>query len=54
MSLMKQGKPKTAIKLKGIVTLNPTKATMKQGSEQARKAVTTSKKTKQPVKAKGK
>ena len=54
MSLMKQGKPKTAIKLKGVYTLNPTKATMKLGSERARKAVTAKKQTKQPGKAKGK
>jgi hypothetical protein len=54
MSLMRQGKPKQAMKLKGVYTLNPTKAVMKQGSEKARKAVSGSKKTKQPVKAKGK
>jgi hypothetical protein len=53
MSLMRQGKPKQAIKLAGVYTLNPTKATMKQGSEKARKAVSSSK-TKQPTKAKGK
>ena len=44
----------TAIKLKGVYKLNPTKAVMKQGSERARKAVSGSKQTKQPVKAKGK
>ena len=54
MSLMRQGKPKQAMKLKGVYTLNPTQAMMKQGSEKARKAVSGSKKTKQPVKAKGK
>ena len=51
---MKQGKPKQATKLKGVYTLNPTKATMKLGSELARKAVSGSKQTKQPTKAKGK
>ena len=54
MGLMKQGKPKQATKLKGIVTLNPTKAIMKLGSEKARKAVSSNKKTSQPTKAKGK
>ena len=54
MSLMRQGKPGRAAPLKGVYTLNPTKAVMKQGSEKARKAVSGSKKTKQPVKAKGK
>ena len=51
---MKQGKPKQATKLKGVYTLNPTRAIMKQGSELARKAVSSNKKTSQPTKAKGK
>ena len=54
MGLMKQGKPKQATKLKGVYTLNSTRATMKQGSELARKAVSSTKKTSQPTKAKGK
>jgi len=41
-------------RLKGVYRLNPTGATMKQGSEKARRAVSSSQKTKQPVKAKGK
>lgn len=53
-SIMKQGKPKTAVKLKGVYTLNPTKMIMKQGSAQARAEVTKSKVVKKPMKAKGK
>ena len=51
---MKQGKPKQATMLKGIVSLNPTQMIMKQGSLKARKAVSSNKKTSQPTKAKGK
>lgn len=53
-TIYKQGQPKRAAKLKGVVTLNPTRMVMKSGSEQARAAVTRSKKTNKPVKAKGK
>ena len=42
-----------ATELKGVYRLNPTRMIMKQGSEKARKAVSSGK-TKQPVKAKGK
>lgn len=53
-TVYKQGKPKVATKLKGVYTQNPTTMVMKSGSEQARAAVTRSKKTNKPVKAKGK
>jgi hypothetical protein len=53
-TVYKQGKPKVATKLKGVYTLNPTRMVMKSGSEQARAAVTRSKKTNKPAKAKGK
>jgi hypothetical protein len=52
-TVLKQGKPKRATQLKGVYTLNPTRMTMKQGSAQSRKAVSSAK-TKQPAKAKGK
>ena len=58
MSVMKQGKSGTAIKLKGVITLNPTKMIMKQGSKEERKALTSNNKSNRsitkPVKAKGK
>lgn len=53
MGTMKQGGPKTAIKLKGVFTLNPTTMIMKQGSKEERKALTKTKSNK-PAKAKGK
>lgn len=46
---MKETKPKTkATMLKGVYNLNPTKMVMKQGSEQARRAVTRKKPATQP------
>ena len=53
-TIMKQGKPKQATKLKGVYTLNPTRMILKQGSAGARAAVTRSKTIKKPGKAKGK
>lgn len=51
---LKKNKPA----LKGVYTLNPTRAVMKQGSKAARKAVattlTTATKYNKPIKAKGK
>jgi hypothetical protein len=51
---MKQGKPKSAAKLKGVYTLNPTRMILKPGSAKARAEVTKSKTIKKPGKAKGK
>ena len=53
-SIYKQGKPKTATQLKGVYTLNPTTMVMKSGSEKSRAAVTRTRTTNKPTKAKGK